>query len=270
MGDLIYRLLIFLNSSKTKDLNYTIATTLLHNIKQIPNMNINKLADICYTSPAAITRFCHKLGYANLAEFKKNLEFSLDSYEKGLMKPKALNIPLSREEIFDNISEEINVELSRFKDSIDLKVIDNIIELIYSNSNVCIFGTQFSQLISQELQRRLANLGKIINHAIDVQDQEVLANSLTENSLAILVSPTGLFKIYHERLWKKIKGSNSTLVIITADNNHEYSVNANYLIKLNSDPSNLYIQTHRYALTYLIEYIYIRYGSLYTNNKARV
>ena len=76
MGDLIYRLLLFLNSSKDEDINYTIATTMLHNINHISNMQINKLADICYTSPAAISRFCRKLGYSNLSEFKKSALFN--------------------------------------------------------------------------------------------------------------------------------------------------------------------------------------------------
>ena len=79
MGDLIYRLLLFLNSSKENDINYNIAITMLRNIRSIPEMSINKLADICFTSPAAITRFCHKLGYSNLIEFT-SFDFILVSH----------------------------------------------------------------------------------------------------------------------------------------------------------------------------------------------
>ena len=103
------------------------------------------------------------------------------------------------------MSSEIVTEINNFKNSLNLKIVDRVIELIYSKNNVCIFGTQFSQLMAQDLQRKLANISKLIFHAIDVQDQENLADSLNENSLAILISPTGRFPIYHERLWKKLR-----------------------------------------------------------------
>ena len=187
MGDLIYRLLIFLNSSKETDINYNIAITLLKNVRIIPNMSINKLADICYTSPAAITRFCHKLGYSSFIEFKKHIKININNYDLGYMKPKSISYDLQREELLDNMSLEILNEIDTFKSFIDLKIIDRVVELIYNSNNVCIFGTQFSQLMAQDLQIKLANLSKIIYNANDVQEQERLASKLDENSLAILI-----------------------------------------------------------------------------------
>ena len=204
MGDLIYRLLLFLNSSKENDINYNIAINMLRNIRLIPDMSINKLAELCYTSPAAITRFCHKLGYSSLMEFKKNIKINININEE-LIKSNTSNYKASRENILENMSSEIVTEINNFKNSLNLKIVDRVIELIYSKNNVCIFGTQFSQLMAQDLQRKLANISKLIFHAIDVQDQENLADSLNENSLAILISPTGRFPIYHERLWKKLR-----------------------------------------------------------------
>lgn len=266
MGDIIYRLLLFLNSRKNEDLDYTIATTMLHNIKDIPNMSINKLADICYTSPAAITRFCRKLGYSNLSEFKQSTQFNINSYDLGLMRPKAINFSLAREDLLKNMYTEVYKEINSLIENIDFKIVDMVINLIFSSPNVSIFGTQYSQLMAQDLQRRLVNVGKIINHANDVQEQEKLAEDLTEGSLAILISPTGRFPIYHERLWKKIKESSAIVVIITGAKNDEYLKRGNYILSLpSSENSNLYIQPYRYSLCYLIEYLYIRYGSLYAN-----
>lgn len=272
MGDLVYRLLLFLNSSKNEDINYTIATTILHNINHISDMNINKLATICYTSPAAISRFCRKLGYSNLSEFKKSALINRSIYGVGsTLHAKGMHLNISRENILDNMSQEIENEILSVKNSLDLKLVDSVIELIFSTPNVSIFGTQFSQSMAQELQRKLVIVGKLIYHAIDVQEQEKLAQSLTDNSLAILISPSGRFTLYHEKLWNKIKNSKATLVIITEDKpdqfiNIEYKNRANYIIHLprKKEPS-IYIDSHRYALTYLIEYIYLRYGSLYMN-----
>lgn len=266
MGDLIYRLLLFLNSSKENDINYNIAITMLRNIHSIPSMSINKLADLCFTSPAAITRFCHKLGYSNLIEFKENIKINIGHYNEGLMKPKAMHYDLPREDILNNMSLEIINEIETFKSFIDLKVIDRVVELIFNSNNVCIFGTQFSQLMAQDLQRKLANISKLIYHANDVQEQERLADELDENSLAILISPTGRFTLYHERLWGKIEKSPATVVVITEQHKADYIKRSDYIIYLPPrNDSNEYVQNHRYDLSYLIEYIYTRYGNLYKN-----
>lgn len=266
MGDLIYRLLLFLNSSKENDINYNIAITMLRNVRSIPDMSINKLADLCFTSPAAITRFSHKLGYSNFIEFKENIKINIGYYNEGLMNPKAISYDLSREDILTNMSLEIINQIETFKSSVDLKVVDRVVELIFNSNNVCIFGTLFSQLMAQDLQRKLANLSKLIYHANDVQQQENLADGLDENSLAILISPTGRFTLYHERLWKKIESSPATVVVITEQHKTEYEKRSDYIIYLPPrNDSNEYVQNHRYDLSYLIEYIYTRYGNLYKN-----
>ncbi len=266
MGDLIYRLLLFLNSSKENDINYNIAFTMLRNIRIIPNMSINKLSELCYTSPAAITRFCHKLGYSTFIEFKENIKINIDSYNEGLMKPKSINYGISREAMLNNMSLEIINEIETFKSFVDLKIIDRVIELIYSSNNVCIFGTQFSQLMAQDLQRKLVNLSKIIYNANDVQEQERMTSELDENSLAILISPSARFTIYHERLWRKIESSPAKVVVITEKENPHYEKRSDYIIYLPPrNDSNEYVQNHRYDLSYLIEYIYTRYGSMYKN-----
>ncbi|MBU5455505.1 MurR/RpiR family transcriptional regulator [Caproiciproducens sp. MSJ-32] len=265
MGDLIYRLLLFLNSSKENDINYNIAINMLKNIRLIPDMSINKLADLCYTSPAAITRFCHKLGYSSLIEFKRSIKINININEE-LIKKNTIDNNVSREIILDNMTNQIINEINNLKNFLDLKIVDRVIELIYSKNNICIFGTQFSQLMAQDLQRKLANLSKLIFHAIDVQDQEKLADTLDENSLAILISPTGKFLEYHERLWKKIKRSSTSLVVITERKIAEYEKRSDYIIYLPpKNNSNEYPQSHRYDLSFLIEYIYIRYGGLYSN-----
>lgn len=264
MGDLIYRLLLFLNSSKSTDINYNIALTMLKNIKSISDMTINKLADICYTSPAAITRFCRKLGYSSFIQFKENIKISIDHYTIGLMKPNAISYNLSRDNLLSNMASEINLEIESLKNSLDFKIVDRVVELIYSSNNVCLFGTQFAQLMAQDLQSKLANLSKITYHGSDVQEQERLADSLDKDSLAILLSPTGRFTLYHERLWNKIKKSSATVVVITEDKKTEYEKRSDYIISLPNYPQdNNYIQRHRYNLSYLVEYIYLRYGNLY-------
>ena len=67
------------------------------------------------------------------------------------MKAKEIFLNTSREYILNNMSSEIDQEILSIKNSLDLKIVDLVIEIIFSTPNVSIFGTQFSQLIAQEL-----------------------------------------------------------------------------------------------------------------------
>lgn len=264
MGDLIYRLLLFIDTCRENTLNYTIAITILQNLKSVPNMSVNKLSDLCYTSPAAISRFCKKLGYSGFPDFKNHLEISISNHNNGFLKPKGLNHNHNRNDILNIMHDEIDSELELAKESLDLKIVDRVIDLIYSNSNICCFGTLFSQLIAQDMQLKFANVGKIINVASDVQTQEILAESLDKNSLAILISPTGRFKSHHENLWNKIKDGNATLVVVTEDRDNPYKNFSDYTIYLpQSKKEYLYSYKNKYSLTFLMDYIFVRYCSLF-------
>lgn len=267
MGDLVYRLLLFLNRSKEDTINYTIATTMISNLKDIPSMNINKLADICYTSPAAISRFCRKLGYTNLAEFKKNISGSLLSFKSGFLKPKGLHDYTNREDILESMQLDIVHEINTVKSNMNLIQVDNLVNLIYQKNRVVFFGTQFSQLMCQDFQLSLATTGKITDVAIDVLDQETLADSLTKDCLAILISPTGRFKYYHENLWSKIENSNATVFVITENTGNEYKKRANYILYYGSCKEDYkFCSGTKYSLTFLLEYVFTRYCHLHWRN----
>lgn len=55
--DILYNLLTYINASYSQDMYYTICYQVLNNIEKIPDISINELADLCYTSPATISRF---------------------------------------------------------------------------------------------------------------------------------------------------------------------------------------------------------------------
>ncbi|WP_288596516.1 hypothetical protein [uncultured Thomasclavelia sp.] len=49
--DILYNLLTYINASYSQDMYYTICYQVLNNIEKIPDISINELADLCYTSP---------------------------------------------------------------------------------------------------------------------------------------------------------------------------------------------------------------------------
>jgi DNA-binding MurR/RpiR family transcriptional regulator len=138
---------------------------------------------------------------------------------------------------------------------------------MYRSDHICLFGTLFSQLMCQNLQNRFANIGKLLYISTDVQSQEKLADSLTSNSLAILLSPTGRFILYHEKLWNKIRNSDAKVVTITENRKSAYIDDSDYMVYLApSQYDNQYAPENNYSLMLLMEYIFIRYADLYYNS----
>ena len=54
--DILYLLMTYVNFSSGQDMYYSIAKTILTHLEQIPSISINDLAELCYTSPATISR----------------------------------------------------------------------------------------------------------------------------------------------------------------------------------------------------------------------
>ena len=57
MGSITLRLLEYINDAPKKDINYEIALTLLNNFDEVKKMNITEISELCYVSPATISRF---------------------------------------------------------------------------------------------------------------------------------------------------------------------------------------------------------------------
>ena len=76
--DILYLLMTYVNFSSGQDMYYSIAKTILTHLEQIPSISINDLAELCFTSPATISRFCKDLNCRNFATFKKEMAIALE------------------------------------------------------------------------------------------------------------------------------------------------------------------------------------------------
>ena len=76
--DILYTLMSYVNVSSPQDMYYAIAHTILTHIDQIPSISINDLADLCYTSPATISRFCKDMNCKSFVNFKNEIAIALE------------------------------------------------------------------------------------------------------------------------------------------------------------------------------------------------
>lgn len=106
---------------------------------------LNDLSSILYTSNATIVRFCQKLGLRGYNEFKYQLRSQLEELHKPVFSSDDL----------------ISHSLALFKDnldSIDIKQLQAIADLLTSNRTIYIYGSYLSSLAARYLQTVLNSL----------------------------------------------------------------------------------------------------------------
>lgn len=140
MDDVYYKLAEIANLSFRDSLDYVIAKEMLQNIDTISDMSIDKIANICCTSTASITRFCQKIGYDSFKELKyninqnKSLHKLIDTYyEKNLNK----DINIKKAILDTKIKFEYIINYSLL--TIEKSSIDFVIERIINNNRIAIF-----------------------------------------------------------------------------------------------------------------------------------
>ena len=82
MRSAYYQLINYLNTAKERDVFYYAASTILEHIDQIPNLSIGQVADLCFASPATISRLVRKLNFESFNEFKQEVIRSISDINR--------------------------------------------------------------------------------------------------------------------------------------------------------------------------------------------
>lgn len=266
MGDVIYRLLSYVNSVKEKDIYYNIAWKIIHDIKRIPDITINQLADSCFVSPPTISRFCRKMGYKSFGELKDSAKQMLSYYANSINFSSEEKEGIGKEprEIIKKVYPLMISTLEATEKSIDMDTIDKVVEAIHNSNKVAFFGLHFSQLVALDAQTKFISLGKFCTAFLDVPDQLEYATELDEGSLAIFFSVSAKIQ-YFGNIINKLKERRVKIVVVTQNSQGILAQKADYVICANgseSDFSSLSI-SGRIALLSIVDVLYVRYAYLY-------
>ncbi|WP_226038311.1 MurR/RpiR family transcriptional regulator [Aquibacillus saliphilus] len=268
MNDIIYRLFDYINNHKDKDINYLIALTLLHDVKSIPNMNISLLANKCFTSPAAITRFCRRIGYNSFQEFKEYARLSVEQHNMETKSIQDSDLESVGKELQTSFYNKIVSWLNSSKDMIDIDNVLKMIDLIHDSSKVSFFGKQLSQAMAQDFQVRLIQFNKFVSAFSDILEQQNDIDELDASSLSVVVSPSGRFIQANKDLIQSIVDSKSKLIIITHNQDSPYLNKADIVIHLNGTTyDEIGLSSERFSLMYLFDFTIAYYSQIYQDNK---
>jgi len=216
--DLIYQLQIIVNTEGVDETNSTIARVILENMdKDMENISIMELADLCYTSISTISRFVKKLGYASFNEFKlKCIEKRrLDS---EILVDNEFNLRFgSRDDKGQviGLAQSIGESLINFADKVNLEEVDQLIRMIHETKEINLFGFHLSGYFIQNLQYHLFLAGKFASYACLEGDQEKLAEMSATDSLSIIFSVDGNFLRIKSEIFFTLKKNGGKIVLVT-------------------------------------------------------
>lgn len=264
--DILYNLVTYVNAAYTQDMYYTICYNILKHIEEIPDININQLAELCYTSPATISRFCKALKCDNFAQFKKQVQagLKLASQEIRLPAEELVAVHQDPSNCIDLVYDLAIASLQKSKEAINIHEIDQLCDIIYDAEKLHFFGFQFNKIVASDIQLKLLKLGKFAYAFADRGDDSQRIELLDDQSVAIVVSirarenPIGM-------LVRAIKARGAKVVLITMNENSPVMEECDKAFIVAGYESN-FTESSTVGTTTLKTYLdllYIRYGILY-------
>lgn len=220
MRSTYYQLINYLNNAKERDVFYYAASTILEHIDEIPDLSIGQVAELCFASPATISRLIRKLNFESFNEFKHEVIKSINDRDR-IDTLRYGNEPfekypnVSHDEIKNDFKDAIieNIEFTHQK--VTTKDIDEIVDMIDACHRVIFLGFNTGQYMSSQLQGTLAGFNKaIVSHGNERLQLEVLED-IHEDDLIILSSITGNYFKYKSAAMEMLKKSKAKKIIIT-------------------------------------------------------
>ncbi len=176
----------YMTTSK-KQLTQTEAYTwnyLNEHFQEIITLNISEVGEIISVSTATITRTLQKKGYRGFVDFKHSMENNAQD---------ELNIlaePLLNDETKISILKSYQ-EVTRTLNMLDLKTLNEVVDLLLETEKVIIFARGFSELLGTKMQTKLLLLGIYTELYTDPNIIRTISKRLDTRTCVIFISLNG-------------------------------------------------------------------------------
>ena len=263
--DILYTLMSYVNISSSNDMYYTIAYTILNNLEKIPDISINNLAEMCYTSPATLSRFTKDIGCKSFANFKQEIAIALHnaSTEVDLNAKDLLKASEKPQLLVQKIYKETIDSLKLGMNSVDIQDIDVICKKIKDAKKVHLIGYQFNRIILNDFQMKLIKLKKFMFSFVHSGEEIQGLDTIDEDTLVIILTVRARPQLLNE-LIDSASLNNPKIMMITMNqtfnNNH-----LDYIYRLKGFDSDYTESAMMGSIDFLtlLNTIYVRYAMLY-------
>lgn len=166
-----------------------IADALRANGRELVGLPVEEMSSRMGVSQASVVRFCRRLGYSGLREFKLALAAEVRGETKTVMASIAID------DGYDDIARKVTAAAQRaLSDSLDVldrSSLEEATNALVHAKRIQIFGVGGSAPIAQDAHYRLARLGLPVSVQTDAHLQPVVAARLGPDAVAFVVSHTG-------------------------------------------------------------------------------
>ena len=251
MQQLIYTLLHYLNNVINKDTNYHIACKVLEHIYELEHYSLEKMASLCFVSPATINRFCKQIGYSNYSTLR---------HISSIREEKYLDEHVLEEEAMESYRQAIYDSLQTIHD-LDLHLLDQALMSIHSSKRCIGLGYGSYQHYILDLQKKLFSCGKYMEIYIDMIRQMEEIESLTKDDVVLITSLQGKY-LFNEKFlrYEKIKRCGCKTILVTQMEDPKVLEKFDHVLFCGKKE---YGDANKYALIRLYDLIAQRYRLLY-------
>lgn len=243
---------LILDRDKLSTLEKQVLNYMLEKPEQVENHTLEELSQMMFVSTATISRTCKKLGFSGFQELK----FALSNHRENNPK-ESQNIQFSSVgKHLERFNEEMTLNIEKIGTGINKEVI----ELIINSNHIEFFGVGSSLPVCIEGARKMTFAGRIATARSDWDELRVVAQNLTPNDLAIVVSLSGetLHIIEYANILK-----NRDVPILTISGNEESHLDEFATCSLNAQLQPHYYQdidmSSRFPLNMIIDLIVLEY-----------
>lgn len=266
MGSLADKLLWFVNTTLIHDTNYQIATKMLEHYAQLKQMNLSEMAELCYASKSAITRFCHFIGFENFQEFQVALKHKFDiesDYTKEFRKMMLENPDQAEEQycedICTNIKSILNVN--------NQKQLSEIVKSLSESRRIVFLSHHFLWDIGNYFQSKMMMMGRYVEQFMDYDIQLKNIKTMTEQDMVIVCSIGGSYPSRYADIWDSMEASGCKQLIITQNNGSAYWNGADYILKCGEFNKN---DVGKYAALTIVDLLVMKYyNDIYRGEDAK-
>lgn len=209
----VENLIAVYNGMPADNMMKSIIMNILKNLDKIEKMTIYELSDLCYTSPASISRLVKKLGYKNYSYFQKDVLDCLRHYEHHNRLLPMENIP--EDQSFSQVFiTALKGMLTKVEDTINMDEVHDLAEKIHGSRSISIFSYG-GGMAETFLQSDIFMSGRVCDLFYIYKDILERAKTLTDKDYVLFIIPKCIEGMDADKIISMIHEKGAKVCVIT-------------------------------------------------------
>lgn len=210
-----------------------IASYITNHLHDIPNMSIQQLASLTYSSNPTILRVCRKCGAKGFKDFKIQLTKEIEHLEFDINHVD-VNIPFHYSETCKGIAKQIgelyHESISRTYAKLTSDILIKASRILEKSNSIYLFGYGDSNIHALNLKNKLIKINKNAIIAMEQQQQIFHAYNMNKQDCAIFITYRGTKKFLP--IIKYVSQKQVPIICITANVDSTIAKYSNVVIEI--------------------------------------